>query len=359
MGSDVVYADFTQIIVCTGKTNLADASTYVNYLVDTLQKNELFKWIDLTPRQYWGQLLFMDGENFGGVLLDAEESVQMHWNMALYLTPHALEEFEILIAKFLLLAYQRNRDQYLEAQKAGTALPLQKQRDTMTTFLNVLVTETLTSDSMKAVQRVESVDQTTPFPVLAGSHLNLTNPALEFVKTLCHVLHLDEDIKHAIDILKGQLLRLVGVRDFSPESQWQNPSLVFVLHDVICEACNKVADLDLCRNPTLTTDEVSVDERWRCTCGNQYNLGTIEHRLVDQVEALFTKSQLQDLRCTKCGSIKVDNLREYCDCSGRFECSEAKPEELLKQLNVYKRVAQWHKMEWLLEVTTSLEQLTL
>lgn len=40
------------------------------------------------------------------------------------------------------------------------------------------------------------------FPQHAGSHLKLHNPALEFVKAICHVLSLDPNIRHQVAKLR-------------------------------------------------------------------------------------------------------------------------------------------------------------
>ena len=45
-------------------------------------------------------------------------------------------------------------------------------------------------------------DSDSPFPVLPGSHLRLTHPALEFVKALTKVLSLDEAIATDVHALR-------------------------------------------------------------------------------------------------------------------------------------------------------------
>ncbi len=55
-------------------------------------------------------------------------------------------------------------------------------------------------------------DSPRDFPQLAGSHLKLASPALEFVKAVCEILHLDPALRHPVDVLKAQLLRLLAVR---------------------------------------------------------------------------------------------------------------------------------------------------
>ena len=80
----------------------------------------------------------------------------------------------------------------------------------------------------------------------------MTNPALEFVKFLTHAISLDEQMKNEThNKLRGPLFRQLKVGQFSPEAEFHNPCLSYSLHDVICEFCNAVQSLELCRDETL------------------------------------------------------------------------------------------------------------
>ncbi len=122
--------------------------------------------------------------------------------------------------------------------------------------------------------------------VYVRTYVRTTHVLSRYAKATCAVLHLDgaAGVRHAVDVLKSQLLRLLGVRDFSPESVWRDPSLEFVLRDVMCDYCKRCEDLDLCRNPALIKGSDNPAERWKCeACQHPYDLFTVEHRLVDQV----------------------------------------------------------------------------
>lgn len=53
--------------------------------------------------------------------------------------------------------------------------------------------------------------------------------------------------------------------------------------------------------------------------------------------------QLQDLRCGKCKTMKGENLRSHCDCSGEYQMAETR-QELNKRLQVTANVADFHKL---------------
>lgn len=51
--------------------------------------------------------------------------------------------------------------------------------------------------------------------------------------------------------MKKNLLRMIGVREFSAQVEFRDPCLSFVLRDVICSYCNDCCDLDICRNADI------------------------------------------------------------------------------------------------------------
>ena len=64
---------------------------------------------------------------------------------------------------------------------------------------------------------------------LPGSHLQLTHPALEFVKALYKVLTLDSAILEPVNQLRRNLLKLIGVGEFSDVAEWKDPCISFIL----------------------------------------------------------------------------------------------------------------------------------
>jgi DNA polymerase epsilon subunit 1 len=65
------------------------------------------------------------------------------------------------------------------------------------------------------------------------------------------VLSLDANIEDEMFKLRRNLLKLVGVPEFSSDAQWLDPCLSIVLPEVICKVCNQCRDIDLCKDPHL------------------------------------------------------------------------------------------------------------
>lgn len=68
LGSHVVYASLSRIIVCTKRKNVGDASAYVEFVVNSMRNKELFHSIDFDVKQAYKILLWMDPVRFFATL---------------------------------------------------------------------------------------------------------------------------------------------------------------------------------------------------------------------------------------------------------------------------------------------------
>ncbi|XP_076907152.1 DNA polymerase epsilon catalytic subunit A-like [Bidens hawaiensis] len=67
LGATIIFANYSKVIIDTGKPDLHAAQAYCDTLLEILKKNTLFKLIELEPTQFWHSLLFMDQYNYGGI----------------------------------------------------------------------------------------------------------------------------------------------------------------------------------------------------------------------------------------------------------------------------------------------------
>jgi DNA polymerase epsilon subunit 1 len=190
----------------------------------------------------------------------------------------------------------------------------------------------------------EVVERT--FPLLPGSHLELADPALEFAKAVCHLASLEPAVETQLLRLRRNILRQLDVREFALEGVWQNPSLSFVLPEVVCDFCGHCRDLDVCR-----------DGDWACDqpeCRNPYDHEAIETRLVALVKRRSHAYQLQDVQCAKCRLVKSKNIAPFCTkCAGPFALRTSR-DGFLSNLRTFANVAAYHEMPLLAETTDFL-----
>jgi len=60
LGSIIVYADFSRLIICTKKSRVADALGYVEYITASMKNKELFHAIDLKLINCWECFMWLD-----------------------------------------------------------------------------------------------------------------------------------------------------------------------------------------------------------------------------------------------------------------------------------------------------------
>eukprot|EP00057_Strongylocentrotus_purpuratus_P019483 XP_011673957.1 PREDICTED: DNA polymerase epsilon catalytic subunit A [Strongylocentrotus purpuratus] len=67
LGAVIVHANYNQIVICTKKTRIVDAVTYVDYVTNTIKSNDLFHGVELSYKQCWQLIMWLDTANHGGV----------------------------------------------------------------------------------------------------------------------------------------------------------------------------------------------------------------------------------------------------------------------------------------------------
>ena len=323
-------------------------------------------------------------ENDGEETEDEDDSpeVEMHWNLASYL-PEAgacQKNFNTVIVGYLTANYQFLQEEVgrvapgmtpvrrRRTQSSQTQTPRNnsqgrqnnEENQSVEEYAQELVSGELSQRLFAVTQKIHKklpehvgVDANPVFPVLPGSYLKLTNPALEFIKALCKVLSLDSAIVPQVNKLKRNLLRLIGVGEFSDAAEWKDPCISFVLPEVICKQCNHCRDIDLCKDPFVSTDGTPGQAPvWICAspeCRTPYDSAEIEHLLLDAIQRRTMGYVLQDLTCLKCGQVKASNMAKHCTCAGKFVTMQS-TKELEQLLHTFASIASHYRMPLLLEV---------
>ncbi|KAL8542730.1 hypothetical protein ACS0TY_003567 [Phlomoides rotata] len=153
--------------------------------------------------------------------------------------------------------------------------------------------------------------------------------------------------------MRRNLLKLVRVREFAPEAEFQNLRTSLTLPNIICSYCNECRDLDLCGDRALSSGE------WRCAvpqCGQPYDREVMENALLQIVRQRERLYHLQDLVCLKCNQIKAAHLAQHCPCAGSFACTQHSS-DFRGKMEIFHNVAIDQKFQLLQEcVSWILEQ---
>ncbi|KAK9127695.1 hypothetical protein Syun_016492 [Stephania yunnanensis] len=395
LGSTVIFADFSKVIIDTGKSDLSAAQAYCDCLLKTLhsrQVKDLFEWIELEPLHFWHTLLFMDQFNYGGIQArtigslsadnleapndGAKDKIEVDlvssWNIAEYLPKEIQDHFVLIVSEFIYKPWEYAKKQASSSDclvegslctpsitTAAAAVIESKITEYLKEQISSYFTDKLLKIVRNMVHHLKVVNNSGGNEISQGharggsSNVHMVDAALEFIKHVCAVLILDQNVQHDILVMRKNLLKYVRVREFDPGAFFCYPSLSFILPNVICSYCNDCRDLDLCRDPALLAQEL------RCAvpqCGQPYDREVMENALLQIVRQRERLYHLQDLVCLKCKEIKAAHLADQCKCGGSFKTKEDESEFKVK-MQVFLTIATCQKFQllkecvsWILEV---------
>ncbi|XP_059569609.1 DNA polymerase epsilon catalytic subunit A isoform X2 [Alligator mississippiensis] len=308
-----------------------------------------------------------------------EDLLENNWNIVQYLPQAAsCQSYFLMIVSAYIVAVYHSMKEEMRRNTPGST-PIKRRTNSqasqevvgetgampgMITFSQDYVSNELTQSFFTITQKIQkkmsgsrnASEPSEMFPVLPGSYLPLTNPALEFIKYVCKVLSLDANITNQVNKLKRDLLRLIEVGEFSEEAQFQDPCRSYVLPEVICRNCNFCRDLDLCKDPALSQDG-SVLPSWVCSnCQAEYNSDSIEKALVEALQKKLMAFTLQDLMCVKCKGVKESHMPVYCSCAGDFNLM-IQTKTFVEHINIFQNIARHYNMAYLLETIEWLLQM--
>ncbi|PLB40834.1 DNA polymerase epsilon catalytic subunit POL2 [Aspergillus candidus] len=374
VGSNIVFASSTRLLLQTTKTEVGNAYAYSQYVLKSIRANPSFHFIDLEIKEYWDYLVWYDEYNYGGkgceeVTGSDEQELKtvMHWQLSRALPAPMQTIFNDWVVEYVDLMHSlKFPDTEDSSTPRMTQIPIGRPSDEDSEDISATLAEKFSKPLKKQIaglirrQRDEMLhpelvsDYT--FPVLPGvlsdPNDEKRNPVLELVKLLMQVLSLSKTTSMENRLLRRELLALFEVREFSKEGRFENPTASLKLPDLTCGACCLVRDLDLCRDEDLLPDpgtdtRKAASKPWRCPfCQTEYDRLAQEEMLIGEVQSMIVGWSTQDLKCTKCGGLKISEFMEHCSCSGAWvETMDRAAVD--KKLRVLESVAKFHGLQLL------------
>ncbi|KAG6324716.1 DNA polymerase epsilon catalytic subunit [Claviceps purpurea] len=375
VGSQVVFANSNRLILQTTKAEVGNAFAYSQYIIKSIKSKPLFHFIDLEVKEYWDYLVWYDEFNYGGKacqeVVEADEQdleTIMHWQIATFLPSRLQATFDEWVIAFIQLMHSLKRPANMEDHPPDstirlTQLPNRGENQDGQLILGKSYEKPLKRAIVGLISQQKrellhpELAEDYSFPDLPGSHLRPRNPVLELVKSLMQVLSLDKNITLEARLLRKELLALFEVREFSKEGTFANPSESLKLLQISCDNCTVARDLDLCRDQDLqgsNEDGQGQGQGWQCGfCGTAYDRVGIEERLLCMVEAWTVEWATQDLKCARCGALRVNDLMEHCTCSGEWKELVSRA-DIVRRLTVMRKVAKYYGLRMLGAVVEGL-----
>lgn len=342
VGSQVIFASANRLILQTTKAEVGNAFAYSQYIIKSIKSKSLFHFIDLEIKEYWDYLVWYDEFNYGGKacqqVADSDEQnleTIMHWQMATFLPLRLQPIFQDWVIEFIQLMHKLKRPENNDPDSTPRLTQLPNRNQDLDGDTQIILGKAFEKPFKKVIvglinqQKREllhpELAEDYSFPSLPGSHLQLRNPILELVKSIMQVLSLDKNITLEARLLRKELLALFEIREFSKEGTFTNPSESLKLLQVSCDSCTMARDLDFCRDEDLIGAPGDNNnngggggggQSWQCGfCGSEFDRVGLEERLLAMVEGWATEWAVQDLKCERCGALRVNDFMEHCTCS--------------------------------------------
>ena len=197
---------------------------------------------------------------------DDSTAVEMNWDIVKYLPdePPCQEYFNTVVATYISAIHDHLAEAYGDRLPGATPVrrirASQTQRskvgptpESLKEFSRQLIDDEIAQHLFRVTQKLHK--QLHGHSAAHQPQVNgLTNPALEFVKAVIRVFQLDANIEEEVTRLRRNLLKLIGIGEFSPDAEWKDSCMSYVLPEVICPTCNHCRDIDLCRDPHESED---------------------------------------------------------------------------------------------------------
>jgi DNA polymerase epsilon subunit 1 len=373
VGSNIIFASSTRLLLQTSKTEVGNAYAYSQYVLKSIRANPSFHFVDLDIKEYWDYLVWYDEYNYGGkscreVTGSDEQKLDtvMHWQLSRFLPAPMQKIFHNWVVEYIDLMHGLNHPEPNSSTPRMTQIPIGRPSNEDDEEISTALAERFSKPLKKQISGLirrqreemlhpELVSEYT-FPVLPGVLSNPNeekrNPVLELVKMLMQVLSLSKLTTLETRLLRRELLAMFEVREFSKEGRFENPAASLQLSELTCNACCLIRDLDLCRDEDLLpgvepdSDKTTI-KPWRCPfCKTEYDRLAQEEILIGQVQGLIVGWQTQDLKCSKCGGLKISDFMEHCSCSGTWVETMDRA-DVEKKLRVLHSVAKYHGMKLL------------
>ncbi|RPA99229.1 DUF1744-domain-containing protein [Choiromyces venosus 120613-1] len=377
VGSHVVFANVNKLLIQTTKADVGNAYAYSEYIIKAIRAKPLFNFLDLKINEYWDYLVWYDEVNHGGKacekVVEAENqdlSIIMHWQLAKFL-PQALQSmFHDWVVEFIEIMHaQKNPPAsgsnpstprptqifFKMSEDAGDKIILGKE---FKKPLRKQIGQLIRRQQESMIHPEVNVDF--EFPSLPGAYREMKNPVLQLVRSLTAVFGLAKEINIEARTLRKELLAMLDIKEFSKEGTFENPSESLKFSQVICKNCALPRDMDLCKDedlmPEVTADGQLRERAWKCKfdfCGSEFDRLAFEEKMISQLHQFVAAYNVQDLKCGKCKTLKVNEFMEHCSCSGPWVLTVER-EVLVKRLHVYKSVAEYYSFRMLEEVVEDI-----
>jgi len=112
LGATLIFTSFNKIIIETKRNDIEQARNYVKFVIDTIMKESMFKFLRMSPCEEWKILLFKDRFNYGGMAEGEKTLVKCEFDLKKHLPEKVSIYFLTMIGEFI-----RRNEAYIREKK--------------------------------------------------------------------------------------------------------------------------------------------------------------------------------------------------------------------------------------------------
>lgn len=108
--ANIIFGTFNKIIIETKRPDFEQAQNYVNFIFESIEKFEMFKYIKFSRSRTWKILLFKDRFNYAGFdEAQTQKKISCEWDLINHLPSKVGRIFKMLVAEFVDSVYEFNK----------------------------------------------------------------------------------------------------------------------------------------------------------------------------------------------------------------------------------------------------------
>uniref|UniRef100_A0A1I7UZR9 DNA polymerase epsilon catalytic subunit n=1 Tax=Caenorhabditis tropicalis TaxID=1561998 RepID=A0A1I7UZR9_9PELO len=309
IGAKVIHATAQKLVLNTGKTTSQEAKGFVEMLIQSLSTNVVFAALHITPLKFFDALLWMDAQNHTGIQVTQEEDEQYEttstWKIAEEMPEesHIQEEFLQMIGAFVLEFLETNRTLQFDQESAAN-------------YRCEVITQKISHRLYRVINK------------LVHNNAESAHSAVYLMNALCRALSCDQTAQLAVEGVKDNAKRLLHNVIVEADMTPLRSTTLFV-SNVFCNSCSQASNVFL-----SSTSEILMC----ATCQSKLNSDVIDMMICDRLNQLLTAYQIQDHQCSKCKSVRHDNLLPYCECCSEY-VPHISPDQLKHEATTVETVA--------------------
>jgi hypothetical protein len=108
LGANIVFSSFNRIIIETKKPDVEQARNYVTFIIDSIMRETMFKYLRMHTIEEWKTLMFKDRFNYGGIREESERRVTCNFDLKNHLPDKVSKIFLTMIGEFILKNYNHS-----------------------------------------------------------------------------------------------------------------------------------------------------------------------------------------------------------------------------------------------------------